>query len=404
MAQIQGIDKLSLRLKFKKYKQLLDYLRVNISSLKAFELYTARNYYASHSLSYKGVKIGSLNIGLDINRTNSHINFSNKIFYAHPTLLGDFLTELYRLDIAEINRLEIFIDADTKTMYNKFNRLIRTKNIKRPKNYEVRSFKTELNKDNNLTKNAPKTLYLKHFEEVQMPLIRLENKSAELKAKKHKSYITEFHDFKGLDVSKTIYRLELSLFNLRDFDVSTNLIYKSNSNDNYISYYEKKKLQKEILDLENNANSTDFIMFNSGYQNLINKNNEFTIRQKQRTKFDIDISQLMNLEYLKVVFYNLSTRLFKNIADVIAKEYYAPKKLNIKKIDMNKRNPKLPMQKELKRFNTIEDISEVQQIPRFKTTLIFDFWMDNFYLLERFYNLKTRIQLFNQKLNYKKGD
>jgi hypothetical protein len=139
----------------------------------------------------------------------------------------------------------------------------------------------------------------------------------------------------GLDVSKDIHRFELIIPNAESLNIGISTIYESNQYaSKSITKYEVDRLLKLASDIE--LKSSDCLLFDSNYVKIKNQLAEYTIKKHIKTRYDVDITQLFNTEYLAIIFSTFSKSIIENLKAILKNNIYTNLTLKTKKINMIK--------------------------------------------------------------------
>lgn len=158
-----------------------------------------------------------------LDKSFSIIQFTNEILYnMYFQDIVDKLLKTYKFENLRVNALDIAIDT-TEILTLKFNKLYNKDKLKFDPKYKSFYFGScELRKENGY-KSAIKyeTFYIKtekdrYVQDTRNRKMRIENKSNEIEHNSKKYYIYDFLRSK-LDISRDIYRIELSLKNYNSF-------------------------------------------------------------------------------------------------------------------------------------------------------------------------------------------
>lgn len=189
-----------------------------ITSTFKLEYTTQKDYYFSYKVYYHNHYIGKFHITNRLHPDYSYFVFENYVLYStdFQNIISD-LIYTYGLDNIKIKKMEIAIDTNqplTQRFIKKYNNDMITFN----KGYDYYYFGAASNRKKYGLKNAMKyeTIYLKSDSDSEKKprnkTIRLENKTNEINHS-NKNYILNCLNIKGLDITKDIYRMELTLTN-----------------------------------------------------------------------------------------------------------------------------------------------------------------------------------------------
>ena len=351
------LDKLSLMIKYPEYKTLNSLIYKNIKGVYLKSIYEADSKYEfQHAIYYKDIEIGILKSGFELNKIINHLYFYNFVFYSHANLLKVFINDLDKLNLpVEVSRFEIACDFNSKTQLNRFKKSINKNKLRLKRGYEVGKYETIYRDDKKV--NGDSTLYFKESKKhTQKPYLRLENKTVELINSK-KKYITDYHFNNGLDTSKPIYRFELVIPQMKCLDVGINTFYKSRDSDKMVSKATIDKYKKIVAKKEFESKDKSKLLFDDGYYKLKDIIYEYTELVNVKSRYDIDITKLIDQAYLKIIFNTFSNSIILDSKSHFLKSIYTNIKLKIKKENMKSKTKKAPKFIESKEFEAVKYIS-----------------------------------------------
>jgi hypothetical protein len=401
MNAVYVLDKLNLSFICNEdHRKLPIFLKYHIKGLSANPTKSSETHLSSHNLFYKNTYIGVMNSGLIYNPNIHHIAIHNKVLYNNKQMLGDFIKCMNGLNLnLAISRLEVAIDMDSKLFINRTNKLFLSNKINLKKNYVRNRFLTDY--DEGRIKNPPTTYYFesKGKNKKQKHHLRFENKTAELAQPKNqikREYITRFHLRSGLDITKTIYRLELVIPCKESLEYATKSIYRSKDQSDSGSFtnHQYKQKIKKIKKLE--AQNVEQLFFDSEYNKLVNEVNEYNEKVNVKSCYDIDVERLIEPEYLRVIFSTFSKKIFVNIDDVLSSQLFTIEKVKTKDIEMKKR-PKIIKNPVPSYFYTVDYIMQKLCISESEAEEALEKMIKN-YEVDKFEN-----DLFTQKLYLEKS-
>jgi hypothetical protein len=401
MNAVYVLDKLNLNFICNEdHRKLPIFLKYHIKGLYANPTKSSETHLSSHNLFYKNTYIGVMNSGLIYNPNIHHIAIHNKVLYNNKQMLGDFIKCMNGLNLnLAISRLEVAIDMDSKLFINRTNKLFLSNKLKLKKGY-VRS-KVLIDFDEGRIRNPPTTFYFenKGRNKRKKQYLRFENKTAELAQPKNqikREYITRFHSRNGLDIKKTIYRLELVIPCKESLEYATKSIYRSKDQSDSGSFtnHQYKQKIKKIKKLE--AENAEQLFFDSEYNKLVNEVNEYNEKVNVKSCYDIDVERLIEPEYLSVIFSTFSKKIFVNIDDVLSSQLFTIEKVKTKDIEMKKR-PKIIKNPVPSYFYTVDYIMQKLCISESEAEEALEKMIKN-YEIDKFEN-----DLFTENLYLKKS-
>ena len=334
-------DRLTLLIKFKDYKSLNKLIFNTIDVYLKIQSNNDMPYYKIHEIYYENIPIGSLCSGFEKNKSISHISIYNYVFYKYQPQLKSFLNQITSLNISvEVSKLEVACDFNGVGQVNKIKKAINNKTIKLKPKYIVGGWNVMWENDD--INYDESTLYICQKKNRTVNYLRLENKTNELISSK-KNYITEYHYNKGLDTAKDVYRFELIIPQICNFNISDNVEYKSRYTDKRMTKYKIDKLKKEIKEIEDKFMNTSDLVFDDGYQKRCEIVNEYSILINYKSRYDIELNKLFDQSYLKSVFNLFGGDILQSAKSHFLKSIYKRKpKLKMRKMDMNTTVKKTP--------------------------------------------------------------
>ncbi|SEA77545.1 hypothetical protein [Psychroflexus halocasei] len=352
-------DRLRFKINYDEPKFLVNYLFNCNSKIFCKKVNSKKDskFLYNYFLNYKNVFVGLLEVSRMNNKNFSQLKIENHLLYTHQNLLKDLFSVFKKIDLdIDVASLEIAIDYQQKSFRNKVERLIRKSKLKLTNKYKFH-YCGDDNDGNNYIKNHAVSRYIESNKRQSKAYLRLEDKTIEIQKSK-KSYITNYHELNGLDITKKVYRFELVIPTSQNFISSNNIEYVSNKNDSKtISKSTLQRYIKQKNQLENEL-KTNELLFDNGYNRLNDLINEFTIKRNVKYRYDIDIARLFEKEYLLTIFNVYSSKIIKNRKELFSKIIYRISSLLSKKIII-KRKDKIMSDEDKTKFDFIVVLTKI---------------------------------------------
>lgn len=241
---IINIDKLQLSYKNDTIKIINKNDFIAEYMLQNDKLYS-NNYHSSIRIYYKDIHYFTIYNKLKSCINHSSIKVLNERLYTKNwnAILTLFL-KTYKIIDYNYSNIEICINTNdiltTKYINNFKNNKIRF-NEKSYNHYDCKDFGQTIDF---ITKDFSKRTFYIYNTKKKLKVLRIENKTNEIETSSKKNYILDYYKANGLNITKDIYRLELSL-KINDIkDIISTKKYKHTTSNDAISSRQFKKLDK----------------------------------------------------------------------------------------------------------------------------------------------------------------
>ncbi|MBJ6110012.1 hypothetical protein JAO73_13400 [Hymenobacter sp. BT523] len=211
------------------------------------------SYHLSYSVDVSGKRIGVV----DVNPVRAHYaanlvhyRADNRLLYTASLLsaIRQFMAD-FNLLFHNYAKLDIALDTNVDVM-KRFN-----KYFFNPETYHFHKNKKQIEKINafgSVSRNGDTNFTVYLAENVGGRSLKLYNKTREIAESSNKGYITDYHSANGLDVSKDVWRLELSITNnaIKDTDYIYRLKTDYNTAITYDKYSKLEQTEKALYTRE----------------------------------------------------------------------------------------------------------------------------------------------------------